>query len=116
MMENQLSELTWHEMGARRPQSQELLRRLMGLGLSPDICRQLVDRVEDADDLDQAWRKALYFLASDLPVHGEDLLVQGRRRPSPLSRLKRAKKTLRLSRNWERGVIRPKAPRQRCSG
>ena len=74
MMENQLSELTWHEMGARRPQSQELLRRLMGLGLSPDICRQLVDRVEDADDLDQAWRKALYFLASDLPLHGEDLL------------------------------------------
>ena len=69
MMENQLSELTWHEMGARRPLSQELLRRLMGLGLSPDICRQLVDRIEDAEDLEHAWRKALYFLASDLPSH-----------------------------------------------
>ncbi len=77
MMENQLSELTWHEMGARRPQSQELLRRLMALGLSPDICRQLVDRVEDAADLDQAWRKALYFLASDLPLQGDSLLDEG---------------------------------------
>jgi flagellar biosynthesis protein FlhF len=77
MMENQLSELTWREMGNRRPQSQELLRRLMGLDLSPDICRQLVDRVEDAGSLDQAWRKALYFLAGDLPMAGEALLEEG---------------------------------------
>ncbi|HHH38904.1 MAG TPA: flagellar biosynthesis protein FlhF [Sedimenticola sp.] len=77
MMENQLSELTWREMGSRRPQTQELLRRLMGLDLSPDICRQLVDRVEDAGTLDQAWRKALHFLAADLPMAGETLLEEG---------------------------------------
>jgi flagellar biosynthesis protein FlhF len=77
MMENQLSELTWREMGSRRPQSQELLRRLMGLNLSPDICRQLVDRVEDAESLDQAWRRALSFLAGDLPVAGEGVLEEG---------------------------------------
>ena len=77
LMENQLSELTWHEMGARRPQTQELLRRLMGLDLSPDICRRLVDQVEDAQNPDQAWRKALYFLASDLPVADDSLLEEG---------------------------------------
>ena len=74
MMENQLCELTWQEMGARRPQTQELLRRLMGLGLSPDICRRLVDRVEGAQHLDQGWRKALHFLAGDLPVADDSLL------------------------------------------
>ena len=77
MMENQLSEITWQEMGSRRPQSQELLRRLMGLDISPDICRQLVDRVTDVEELDQAWRKALYSLAGDLPVVEESLIDKG---------------------------------------
>jgi len=77
MMENQLSEITWQEMGSRRPQSQELLRRLMGLDLSPDICRQLAERVAEVDELDQAWRKALYSLASDLPIVEESLIDKG---------------------------------------
>jgi flagellar biosynthesis protein FlhF len=77
MMENELSELTWRDMGARRPQSQELLRRLMGLGLSPDICRSLVTQVQDIGDEEKAWRKALYGLASSLPVGGDQLLEQG---------------------------------------
>jgi len=77
MMENQLSEITWQEMGSRRPQSQELLRRLMGLDISPDICRQLVDRVADAEELDQAWRKVLYSLAGDLPIVEESLIDKG---------------------------------------
>lgn len=77
MMENELSELTWRDMGARQPQSQELLRRLMGLGLSPDICRNIAGQVQDIDDDEKAWRKALYGLAGALPVSGEQLLEQG---------------------------------------
>lgn len=77
MMENELSELTWRDMGERRPQVQELLRRLMGLELSPDICRELVARVDDTDNLDRAWRKVLHHLAGELPVAGEQLLDQG---------------------------------------
>ena len=77
MMENQLSEITWREMGSRRPQSQELLRRLMGLNISPDICRQLTDRVADVEELDQAWRKALSSLAGDLPIAEESLIDKG---------------------------------------
>ncbi len=38
LMENELSELTWRDLGKRRPQTQELIRRLMGMGLS---CRTL---------------------------------------------------------------------------
>ncbi len=77
MMENQLSDMVWHEMGNRRPQTQELLRRLMGLDLTPDLCHRLAERIQDADSLDQAWRKALYQLAAELPVAGEGLIDEG---------------------------------------
>ncbi len=77
MMENQLSDIAWQEMGSRRPQTQELLRRLMGVGLSPDICQHLAQSIQDSDGLDQAWRKALYLLASELPVAGESLIDEG---------------------------------------
>jgi flagellar biosynthesis protein FlhF len=77
MMENELSELTWRDMGQRRPQAQELLRRLMGLGLSPDICQNLVAQVQDIDELDKAWRKILYCMANTLPVVGDQVMEQG---------------------------------------
>ncbi len=77
MMENELSELTWHNMGEHKPNTQELLRRLMNMGLSPDICRDAVSKLDDVDNIDQAWRKLLNNLASELPIAGEDILEQG---------------------------------------
>jgi len=77
MMENELSELTWRDMGQRRPQTQELLRRLIGLGLDADHCRELAYRVEDAETPEQAWRKSLFQLTSELPIMSDDLLDQG---------------------------------------
>jgi len=77
MMENELSELTWRDMGAHMPHNQEMLRRLMGMDLSPDICRDLVAKVGDIDDIDLAWRKVLHHLADQLPVMEDDFLEQG---------------------------------------
>ncbi|MCB1857826.1 MAG: flagellar biosynthesis protein FlhF [Gammaproteobacteria bacterium] len=77
LMENQLSELTWKDMGDRHPQRRELFRKLMGLDLSPDICNRLVQQVADIEVPDQAWRKALHGLASELPVAGESLIDEG---------------------------------------
>jgi len=77
MMENELSELTWRSMGEHKPHAQELLRRLMNIGLSPDICRDAVSKLDDIDNLDLAWRKLLYNLASELPIASEDILEQG---------------------------------------
>ncbi len=77
MMENELSELTWRDMGQRRPQTQELIRRLMGMGLGADLCRDLANRVEDMESEDQAWRKALFHLISELPVVQEEILDMG---------------------------------------
>jgi len=77
MMENELSELTWHNMGEHKPNTQELLRRLMNIGLSPDICRDVISKLDDVGNIDKAWRKSLYCLASELPIADEDILEQG---------------------------------------
>ncbi len=77
MMENELSELTWRDLGQRRPQTQELMRRLIALGLDAAHCRELAYRVEDAETPEQAWRQSLFHLNSELPILKEDLLDQG---------------------------------------
>ncbi|MCU7906125.1 MAG: flagellar biosynthesis protein FlhF [Candidatus Thiodiazotropha sp. (ex Epidulcina cf. delphinae)] len=77
MMENELSELTWRDMGHRRPQTQDLMRRLMGLGLDAVHCRELAYRVEDAQSPEQAWHQALTHLLGELPTVKQDLLDQG---------------------------------------
>jgi len=77
MMENELSGLSWREMGDHRPETRDLFRKLMGLSISPDICSQLVESVTDVTSADQAWRKALYSLATKMETVGDDLLEQG---------------------------------------
>ena len=76
-MQAELSGLSWYDLGQRAPHSQELLGRLMGLGLGADLARRLAERVRDLEGLDQAWRKALFLLASELRVADADLLEQG---------------------------------------
>lgn len=77
MMENELSELTWRDLGQRRPQTQELIRRLMGLGLSAVLARDLAARAEDTESPDKAWRQVLFHLMGEIPVFQEDLLDEG---------------------------------------
>jgi flagellar biosynthesis protein FlhF len=77
MMENELSELTWRDLGNRRPQTQELMRQLMGLGLDTAHCRELAYRAEDAESSTQAWGQALNHLNRELLVEQDDLLNAG---------------------------------------
>lgn len=77
MMENELSGLSWRDMGDHKPENRDLFRKLMGLSISSDICSQLVESVTDATSADQAWRKALYHLATKIETVGDDLLEQG---------------------------------------
>jgi flagellar biosynthesis protein FlhF len=77
MMENQLSELTWNEMGSRQPLRRDLLRRLMALDLSPDICERLVSQLQDLENPDQAWRRALGLVAAEVPLAGDSLIEEG---------------------------------------
>jgi len=77
LMHDQLCVLNWRDLGERDPLQQELLRRLMQLGLSADIARHLASRVAGSGDLDKAWHKALYFLAGELRLFEDELLEQG---------------------------------------
>ncbi len=76
-MQAELSGLSWYDLGQRAPHSQELLGRLMSLGLAPELARRLSERVADIEDLQHAWRKALFILASELRVEQSDLLDHG---------------------------------------
>ncbi len=77
IVENELSGFTWREMGEHQPQVRELLRRLMGFDLHPSICQRIIKQVGDFETLDQGWRKALYYLATELHVIGDRLLEEG---------------------------------------
>ena len=77
MLEGQLSGLAWGEMGRRHPLYTSLFERLMRLGLSPRLCRNIADRIEMQEDNDKNWLSALGVLARHLPVTGDDVLNQG---------------------------------------
>lgn len=76
-MQAELSGLSWYDLGQTAPHSQELLGKLMALGLGPDLARRLSDRVRDIEDLEQAWRKALFLLASEVQIFETDVLDRG---------------------------------------
>ncbi|MCG6967375.1 MAG: flagellar biosynthesis protein FlhF [Chromatiaceae bacterium] len=76
-MQAELSGLSWYDLGQRAPHSQELLGRMMALGLGPELARRLSERVRDIEDMEQAWRKALYLLAAEIQVCDSGLLEQG---------------------------------------
>jgi len=77
LMENELGGLAWRDLGQRRPESRELLRRLLDLGLPGAMARGLSERLGDESDLEQLWRKALYLLAHGLQAAEADLLDAG---------------------------------------
>jgi len=76
-MQAELSGLSWYDLGQRAPHSQALLGRLMSLGLGAELARRLAERVRGTEDVEQAWREALYLVAAEIQVSETDLLEQG---------------------------------------
>jgi flagellar biosynthesis protein FlhF len=78
LVENEFGELNWRELGQRHPETRELIRRLMALGLSPDLARRLGERVGKVGaEAELAWRKALYLLAVEIHTFDTDVLERG---------------------------------------
>lgn len=77
LLENQLAHLAWGDVARNQPQRAALLRQLMGLGLTPELCRQLSDQIEVDTDADNNWRQAMALLAQRLPVADDDILNSG---------------------------------------
>lgn len=77
MLEGQLSGLAWGETVRNHPLQAKLLERLLRLGLSPAMCRDLAGTVKYASDAEHNWRQALGALAQRVPVTDDDILTQG---------------------------------------
>jgi flagellar biosynthesis protein FlhF len=77
MMENELSDISWRTMGDRRPESKELFRQLMGMGLSSEIAERLMNAAADNGSFEQQWQKAMYFLSAEIAVSGDDITDTG---------------------------------------
>lgn len=77
LLENQLAQLAWGDVARKQPQRADLLRQLMSLGLTPELCRQLSDQIEVDTDADNNWRQAMGLLAQRLPVADDDILNSG---------------------------------------
>lgn len=77
MMENELSAIGWREMGDKRPESKELFRQLIGMGLSSEIAQRLMQAAAGNGDFEQQWQKAMYYLASEISVTSDDITESG---------------------------------------
>lgn len=77
ILEGQLSGLAWGDMKKSHPLRAKLLERLLRLGLAPELCRELADRVSYTDDPEHNWRQALGFLARRVGVTDDDILSYG---------------------------------------
>ncbi|QIT55689.1 flagellar biosynthesis protein FlhF [Aquisalimonas sp. 2447] len=77
LFENQLSVMEWQQQGRNRPTRTTLLRQLTEIGLGPDVCRKLADRVDESLAPDVALRQAMHTVARHLPVKKDDLLDRG---------------------------------------
>jgi flagellar biosynthesis protein FlhF len=77
MVENELSGMSWKSMGERDPDSKEMFRQLMSMGLSPAIAERLMNAVRGHGDFDQQWQKAMYYLSTEFEVTGDDLTENG---------------------------------------
>ena len=76
LLVNQLSGLAWENETKYHPLRARLLQRLIALGLSPQLARDISEKVDEKDDFDHNWRMALGLLAHRLPVHDDIILNQ----------------------------------------
>lgn len=77
LLETQLSGLAWSDVQRRYPLYAELLQRLMKLGLSVRLAKEVADSISGDGDMDHMWRMALGVLASRIPVTDDDIISGG---------------------------------------
>ncbi len=78
LLVNQLSGLAWENESKYHPVRARVLQRLIALGLSPKLAREISEHLEESDDIDHTWRMALGNLAHRLPVLDDNILNQKR--------------------------------------
>ncbi len=76
LLVNQLSGLAWENESKYHPIRARVLQRLIALGLSPKLAREISEGLQESDDIDHTWRMALGTLAHRLPVQDDNILNQ----------------------------------------
>lgn len=74
---NQLSGLAWGNETQYHPSRARLLQRLIALGLSPTLAREISEQVKEAEDFDHNWRQALGNFAHRISVTDDQIIEKG---------------------------------------
>ena len=77
MMEDRLTGLAWGEEARRHPARTQLIRNLLALGLSHNLCQQLASEQAEQKDFTMMWRATMGRLAQQLPITETDFLDEG---------------------------------------
>ncbi len=79
LLVNQLSGLSWGNEVQYHPLRARLLQRLMSLGLSPKLSKDIASQVNEEQDFEHNWRLALGELAHRIPVSDNEIIEKGGR-------------------------------------
>jgi flagellar biosynthesis protein FlhF len=79
LLEGQLAGLAWGEMQRHSPDKLEIFRQMLAMGLSPALCRQLIDHLPDKYDYANGlkWVKAALLRNLQAVKAGEDMVERG---------------------------------------
>lgn len=77
LLEQQMSGLAWGDIGRRHPLWAGLLRKLGGLGIGPEIAKEVVEQVPEQYGFDKAWRTCLALLSYRIPIYPDNILTRG---------------------------------------
>lgn len=74
LLVNQLSGMAWGNETRYHPLRARLLQRLIALGLSPQLSRDITNLIPEQDDMEHNWRMALGQLAHQMPIANDAIL------------------------------------------
>lgn len=77
LLVNQLSGLSWGNEVQYHPVRARLLQRLMSLGLSPKLSKEIIAVAKEEEDFEHNWRIALGELAHRIPVGENEIIEKG---------------------------------------
>ncbi|MBF0264418.1 MAG: flagellar biosynthesis protein FlhF [Gammaproteobacteria bacterium] len=77
MMQNQLSGLAWGNINRQNPHRSELLQRLFKLGLKPSISEAVLRQINEPQNLEDGWKKALSIISRGIKIAETDLITEG---------------------------------------
>ncbi|MBQ0720138.1 MAG: flagellar biosynthesis protein FlhF [Gammaproteobacteria bacterium] len=77
LIEGELTQMAWREIGQKNPRKAALMRKLSGLGLKRELCSKVLTQHPMPDDDEAAWKQALIELASMLTEGDHQLLETG---------------------------------------